>query len=182
MNFYIAQALGIIITIINIIAPHFKKKSTILFISTTANVLYLGVYYLLGEDSGVAMYIVMIARSLTFYLFSRKEKKAPFWVMLLFVSASIISVIVTWSGWVCLLLLGAAANTYGQWQKNLKVLRVALIITTLSLGTYNVLVGAYTGAVNEYLQVISASVALWRFRKAKIAANHAPKDEELLGS
>jgi len=165
MNFIIAQALGIIITIICLISPHFKRKDYIMLFSTIANLLYLLVYYLLEQNSGVAMFMVATVRTFVFYLFAKKEQKAPFWVMLGFVLILVISTVITWDGWVCIFILISAVNTYGQWQDNLKVVRISLVITTLSIGTYNILVMAYTGAINEFLLTISASIALWRYRK-----------------
>lgn len=111
------------------------------------------------------MYIVATVRTIVFYLFARKDKKAPFWVMLVFLLTFITSTIMTWNSWVCIFVLISAINTYGQWQNNLKIMRIAIIITTLSLGTYNILVMAYTGAINEFLQTISASIAIWRYKK-----------------
>ena len=165
MSWIIAQILGIIIIVICSILPQFKKRELILLGATIANLLYIVVYYFLEQKSGIALFVVATIRTLVFYLFAMKEKKAPFWIMLAFVLIVIISTIMTWDSWICIFVLISAVNSYGQWQKDLKIYRIALIITTLSLGIYNILVMAYTGVINEFMQTISASVALWRYRK-----------------
>jgi len=75
----------------------------------------------------------------------------------------------TWKSWVSLLMLFDILHTYGQWQTNVKVLRILTIIGSIPIGIYNIIVGGYTGAANQFLQAISAAIALWHkhYRKPK---------------
>ncbi|MDR0930226.1 MAG: YgjV family protein [Clostridiales bacterium] len=168
INQIIAQIVGVILTILCIILPHFKKKSTLMFWNIVANLLWALQFFLVGGAiAGGLTGLVATARSITFYHYSTKDKRAPFWVMILFVALQLIFVAITWNGWLCIFMITSACNAYGQWQKDLKILRIMLIIATLSNGFYCLLTGAYAGVVNEWLQTVSCFIALWRFRKVK---------------
>jgi len=78
-------------------------------------------------------------------------------------------VFLTWKGWFCLLMLFDVGQTYGQWQTNLKMLRISIIVTSVPIGIYNLIVHGYTGAVNSLVQLLSAGAALWHrhYRKPR---------------
>ena len=72
-----------------------------------------------------------------------------------------------WESWYNILLILSMVYSYGQWQEKKAVLRGSQALATIFNGTYCIIVGAYTGALNEFIQTASATVALWRFRKNK---------------
>jgi len=86
----------------------------------------------------------------------------------------------TWKSWVSLLMLFDIVQTYGQWQTNMKILRLLTIVGAIPIGIYNILVGGYTGAVNQFLQAISAAAALYHkhYRKPKKDSNMNAIGEE----
>jgi len=122
-------------------------------------------FYLLDAKTGVATSSLAAVRTIILIYYARKEKVAPFWLMLLMVLSQICAVAVAWTGWISLALLIPMANIYGQWQTDVKVTRVCVIIACTGFMTYCLVMGAYTNAVNEMILICSASIALWRYRK-----------------
>jgi len=144
-----------------------KTKSGILFFMLMGNILWTLQFVFVGAIVGALIGCVSISRTLIFYLYSRKNRKAPFWILLLLLTGFLAIHIFRWESWHNILLILAMAYTYGQWQDNRTVLRGTLIWTTIFNGIYCILSGAYTGAMNEFIQTGSASVALWRYRKRR---------------
>jgi hypothetical protein len=144
-----------------------KTKAGILFFMLMGNVLWSLQFLFLGAIAGALVGCVAITRTTIFFLYARKNKKVSVWILIALFAVFITINIIKWESWHNILLIMAMAYTFGQWQENKTVLRGTLIWTTIFNCIYCVLVGAYTGALNEFMQTISASVALWRFRKRK---------------
>ena len=164
----LAQIVGIILIIVCVIAPQRKTRDGILLFSLFGNVLWALQFLLLGDIGGVLTGCVTIVRTGIFYIYARNSKKAPIWIMALLAIVMIGVNILKWRSWASILLMLGVVNIYGQWQEKKTVMRGALAWTTVFNGIYCVLMGAYTGAVNEFMQTASAGAALWRFREKKV--------------
>jgi len=174
MAFALSQAIGVLVILASVISPHMKTKPAVLFYIVIGNLLTVVEFLLLGAMTEVAVISVSTVRSIVFFAYSRAEKRAPMGVFLLFIAMQGGAVFVTWKSWVSLLMLFDLISTYGQWQTDMKVLRIATIASSIPIAVYNVLVGGYTGAINQCCQAISASVALWQkhYKKAKPGLSH----------
>ncbi|MCL1964738.1 MAG: YgjV family protein [Firmicutes bacterium] len=169
MAFVLSQIIGVIVIIVFVIAPHMKTKPALLLCIVIGNLLTVIEFLLLGAMTEVAVISISTVRSIVFFLYSRSEKRAPAWVFLLFAGMQGGAVFVTWENWVSLLMLFDVVQTYGQWQTNMKILRISAIVTSVPIAVYNILVGGYTGAVNQCCQAVSASIALWHQHYRKCA-------------
>ncbi|MDR1564887.1 MAG: YgjV family protein [Oscillospiraceae bacterium] len=161
MLFISAQIIGVLVIIVGAIASHMKTKSALLLCMVAVNVLLIAEFSLLGAITEVAVISVALVRSVTFFLYSKFGKKAPAWLLALFIAAQITAVILTWKSWICVLMVFDALETYGQWQNNLKVTRITIIVASVPVGIYNLLVRGDTGAINSAVRAVSASIALW---------------------
>jgi len=161
MESTLSQIIGVFAIIAFVIAPHMKKKSHLLIFVIFGNLFTVVEFLLIGSMTEVAVISISTIRTITFYVFSRYEKRAPVWLLIIFMSMQGAAVFVTWKSWVSLLMLFDILQTYGQWQTNMKVLRILTIIGAIPIGIYNIIVGGYTGAINQFLQAISSAVALW---------------------
>jgi len=173
LPFDLAQVLGIVVIAVFAVAPHLKKKPEMMLCIVIGNLLTVAESALLGAMTEVAVIAISLVRSLVFYFYSRHGKRAPVWLLVLFMAAQAGSVFLTWKGWFCLLMLFDVGQTYGQWQTDLKILRLSIVVTSVPIGVYNLIVRGYTVAVNDLVQLVSAGAALWHrhYRKPKAAAN-----------
>ena len=167
-NQIIAQILGVLVIIICIIMPQMKTKTSLIFCNLIATGLIVVSSILGGAYTGAATAVVSTIRSFMLYLYSRKELRAPAWTLIAFVVANTIAVFCTWTGWASALLLLIAFNIYGQWQENLKVTRICILVVTAACAVYNIIAVMYALVLNEVLQHISAIMALYRFRKKEL--------------
>ena len=168
MESTVSQIVGVFAIIAFIIAPHMKKKSTLLIFVTFGNLFTVVEFLLLGSMTEVAVISISTVRTITFFIFSRYDKRAPVWLLIVFMAMQGAAVFVTWKSWVSLLMLFDIVQTYGQWQTNMKVLRILTIVGAIPIGIYNIIVGGYTGAVNQFLQAVSSAIALWHKHYRKI--------------
>jgi len=164
-----AQIVGVILIIVCAIAPQMKTRDGILLMSLIGNVLWMMQFAFLGATNGIVTGCVSIVRTGIIYLYARRGKEAPIWILIALIAAMIGVNIIKWNGWLSILLMMGIVNIYGQWQEKKHVMRAALVWTTIFNGIYCLVTGAWTGAVNEFLQTASAGVALWRYRKQVIS-------------
>ena len=167
----IAQIIGLILIVLTILAPHFKTRKNILATALTANIMSCLMFLLVDARTGLFALIVTAIRSIVYWGYSTKGKKAPFIVFMIFMFLQIAATALGWVNIVSLLTLGLLFNTYGQWQIDESVLRICLIASAICIGVYCLYTGAYTGAINKFLQCGSTSFAIYRTRKRIDRAN-----------
>ena len=164
-NEIIAQIIGVVLILTTILTPHPKTRHGMLLVILVANILACTQFYFVDAKTGLFGLIVTATRSVVYWGFSLKNKKAPLVVFVFFLVAQTASTFLGWDDWFSILTLSLLFNTYGQWQKDDKILRICLIINAALLGFYCIHAHAYTGAVNKFLQSISAIIALYRMRR-----------------
>ena len=162
--FIIAQVLGVIIIIVCALIPHMRTKTRMLLWYIVVNVLQILQFWLLAARTGMLTIIAMAIRSIVLFAFSKNGKRAPVWVLLVLITLHLSAGIVAWEDWRSIFMMMAVVNVYALWQENLTIVRIAAIITSIGIGMYSLLSGAYTGAVNECIIIVSASLSLWRYR------------------
>jgi hypothetical protein len=163
----IAQLLGAGIIIVCILAPHRKTKAKIVLFFFITQFLQLLQFWMLMAYSGVGSSTAACIRSVILLIFALKHKKAPTVVFALLILMHIAAVGLTWQGAISLWLLCPICNIYGQWQDNVKVVRICAILSSIGFTAYSLISGAYVGALNEVMMITSACIALWRFRKPR---------------
>ena len=164
-NEIIAQLIGIPLIATTFLTPHFKTQSGMLFCIFIANILACAQFYFVDATAGFFSLIVTTVRSVAYWGFSYKHKKAPLVILILL--AQIAATFIGWSDWVSAMTLALLFNTYGQWQTNEKVLRICLLISALCIGLYCFHTRAYTGAFSKLLQAGSTALALYRTKTPK---------------
>jgi len=74
------------------------------------------------------------------------------------------------------------ANLYGQWQNNMKWVRIFAIVSAVLWSTYAFYTGIYTAMLTELLKGVSSAVGLWRFRnEAKPRPEESDEGQALQG-
>jgi len=130
-----------------------------------ANFLSCVQFFLVDARAGLFGLIVTTIRSVVYWFYANKDKKAPIAILFLFIFLQTGATIIGWDGWFSTLTFVLLLNTYGQWQTNENILRICLLISALILGIYCFGTHAYTGALNKWLQAISTIIAMVRLRR-----------------
>lgn len=166
MLFILAQIIGFIILGITVISIHFKSKEKILLSQIIANVLVSIQYFLLNAITGGVVAIFNVIRCIIFYLYKKKNKEPSIIFLIIFIIIAITSGILSWQNIFSIIpIIAAIIFTYGIWQDNIKITRICTAITAGNWTVYNIIVSAFTGAVQSVSECISAIIAIIRDRK-----------------
>lgn len=137
-----------------------NKDRCMLFISIY-NLLILLTYILMGLISGSVMVIIASCRSITFYIFSKKNIKPNLYVFLGFEIVSIVALALSWeSALSIILLVNLVLTTFTSWQNNMTILRIGMAISGVLLIVYDICVGAYTLIISESIFLLSALLSI----------------------
>lgn len=169
MNLVI-QGIGLIGMIMCLLCFHCKRQKNVLLIKLVADISWTTHYFLLRAFSGGFANFICCVRECV-YLLDKNEKRRYIWLGA-FISFNWISAIFTWKGIESMLpALVTTLGAYSFWQKNVKVTRVIGIMTGTLMFTYDIFAKSYIGLVSESCTIISASLALLRFK------NHQEKEQ-----
>ena len=167
MVFWVVQGLGIIALLFYVLSFQMKTKENLLIAQVTSNSFSAVQYLLVWALTGAVQTILGILRGIVFYLYKKRNLNPNRTVIIIFGAAIIIETVFTWNGIILsiLPLLGMMANLYGQWQDNMKRLRILAIVSSLMWTVYIIQTGVYTAVLTEILKIVSSAMALWRYRK-----------------
>lgn len=166
MLFILAQICGIIALILTVIAVQFKTKEKIVMCSVFANIVVAIQFFLLNAITGAVVSIINTIRCIIFYYYKKKDMKPSIIILLIFEIIAVVSGIMSWQNiWSIIPIIVTIVYTYGLWQDNVKVIRIATGIAGFGWAIYDVIVMAYVGAIQEASQLVSAIIALFRNRK-----------------
>ena len=163
MLFISAQIIGVIILVITVISIQFKTKEKILMCQIIANILVAVQYFLLNALTGTVVAVINVVRCIIFYYYKKKNKKPSIIFLTIFIIVAIVLGILTWqNGFSIIPIIATMVFTYGLWQDNVKVTRICTAITAGNWTIYNVIVKAFTGALQSVAECFSAIIAIWR--------------------
>ena len=165
MTFWVVQGLGIVTLVLFVSSLQMKTKERLLIVLIFALIFQLAQYYLTNAVAGIAATVVGLIRVIVFYLYKKHDLKPSVVALSALIILSIVLIVYTWENLLsALMFLGMISTIYGQWQDNMKRLRICAIITALCYVIYQYYAGMYTAMLGEAATVISSIVALWRFR------------------
>ena len=140
-----------------------SKDRCMLFISVY-NVLILITYILMGQISGSIMVVIATARSVTFFVYSKKNLKPNIFVFVLFEVVSVVALTLSWGNILSLILLtNLVFTTYTNWQNNMTVLRLGMFVSGILLIVYDICIGAYTLIISEGIFFASAVISIIKY-------------------
>lgn len=189
--YYFAQAMGIIVTVLCIINPFFKKKWQMLVNIAAMNVLMAVNFLILNHftiGSAIVLNVVAIVQAVVNYFHTRNGKKAPLWEQIAF------SVLYIGGGFWGLLNATGYAPFANVWLTLLELLPIVGALfnmlsifapkeqTMRKLGLANAAVwSVYTAILlstnffAEFISVISSCIAIYKYRE-KPAAKAQPAE------
>lgn len=171
---YIAQVFGILGALSNILSSWQKTKNKIFVFLFLDNILYAIQYLLLGAYTGAVISLIGIFR---LYLFGKgkkhfiKFKNLPLYLVLFIY---LVSGILTFSSIASLLpIFASLLYAVALWNDNPSNIRKGASISLFCWFIYNLLVGAYVGALTEFVLFTSSVLAIYRLdiRKKKEKKN-----------
>lgn len=152
---------ALVFTVLGLLSKN--KDKCMLFISIY-NLLILTTYLLMGLLSGSIMVLIASARSITFFIYSKKNLKPNIWVFMLFEVVAIVALALSWESMLSIILLvNLVLTTYTNWQNNMTVLRLGMFISGVLLIIYDICVGAYTLLFSEGVFLASAIVSIVKY-------------------
>ena len=165
----LAQIAGGIVLILTVISVQFKTKEKILVFQIIANIFVAIQYFLLNALTGGVVAIINTIRCVIFYYYKKKDKKPSILFLSIFIIVAIISGILTWQNEYSIIpIIAAIVFTYGLWQDNVKITKICTAITSGNWIVYNLIVGAYVGAIQSIAECISAIIAIFRYKKERV--------------
>ena len=169
--FIFAQIMGILANISIAISPQQKEKAKVILFQILASIFFAIQYFILEAYSGVAVTVISMINNLIFWNYSRKDKKIPFYWLLINIVINIVAGIFTYTNLLSIIpVVIAILLVYGIWQENLRINRVIILITSAGWIVYNVAISAYASSIANAIALISAIISVWRLdiKKTKL--------------
>ncbi|MBO5913260.1 MAG: YgjV family protein [Clostridia bacterium] len=136
-----------------------KKRSRILLLKLTCDVLW-GLHFLLLQAyTGVALSVVAAARAILFATIGAKDGKKPLPLLFVFLALNTGGIIFAWNSmWsICSLISGWLA-TLAFWQTVPTRIKVLSLFVCASQLTYAIGIGSRSAVVNEIITVVSITL------------------------
>ena len=161
----IGQTLGIFAPILTAFSYQANTKRRLLIIQSIATLCICISFLLLGAMSGFALNIVCLLRNLAFY-FQNEKSKFNFVSAIFFALLMIPLGILSWQGWISILMIVALAiNTVCMSFGRPQLLRKSILLTSTMVLIYSCFVFSVGSILNESLAIISSVIGIIRFQK-----------------
>lgn len=168
----LAQIFGGIGLIIMVIGMQFRRKKNMLLAQIITNSCYIIQYFLLGAFTGAFTFIVNNIRSTTFFFYSKSRKKPNVLILIFFSSLSIVIGLSSFTNIISFIpVISSVITTYGAWQKEAKIFRIAIMVSSFILIFHDLYFGAYTGMLSYTLTFSSTLIGFIKynfFKKDKV--------------
>ena len=179
MEFIIAQILGVLGTLANIISMQLKKKRQILICFIFAGVLFSANYLLLGGYTVAVVCMVATLQTFVSLMFEKKEKEIPKWLIVSFFILSLIGAIVSYQSILDIFpILGGITYTWAIVQKQEKNIRLITLVNYTLWLVYDIFVKAYSTGISDGICMLSTMIGIIRLDMMKRPNKKIGKCEE----
>lgn len=162
-RFIISQIFGALDGVAIILSSWQKKRSRMFFFLSFDNLFCFIQYMLLKAYTGAFTNVIGVLRLI---LFNQKGKNKFFktkWPLIIIVLLYTLVTVLTYKDWTCLFpSLTSIYYAFVLWQDKEKSIRIGSSFMLLSWVIYDVIVGAYVGAISDFIMFISAILAIIR--------------------
>lgn len=161
--FILAQILAIVGFALTTLSLQFKKKSSILGMQIASNVAYMFEYICLGAFSGGITFVIGTIRNITYYILEKKKYKPNLIVLFTFIILLVLGGILTYENLISILpIIAVVIWTIVSWQEHPKWMRVGEAFICVIWIIYDLIVGAYTGMITEFIILGSSIIGIIR--------------------
>ena len=132
-----------------------KNKKYILMYSIISSIFFSLQYFFLTAWEGMIINAIGILRAMCFFIYNRKEKDIPIYVMTSLIIIYFIVMILTYEGIVSIApFIAASLFTYSIWAKQVIVYKFLAIPISMSWIIYNIYVGSPVGYVCDSILLV----------------------------
>jgi hypothetical protein len=145
------------------VAQQQKRKGNAIIFNGLMNLFAMIQFILLSAFSGAFIKLSNVLRNIVLYILNKKGKATPIWLAILFVCMAITGGLLGWKNWFSILpIIGVSAFTMALCQKNMTIIRGTNLFTLSCWLVYNLVTGAYGGAIGISAELCSGIVAVVR--------------------
>ncbi len=168
MTYYIAQALGIVVTVGAILTLQLKKKKQMLLVSAVVNILAALNILLLDEfSSGVIINFVAVLQIVLSLWHEKKGTDVTLAEKIIFLVLYVVGGALGFAQWYDVLsIIAAVFYMLAMFQKKEQYIRLFLLGNMATWTVYHLIIGS-TAVFAQIAGIISSLIALYRYRKNK---------------
>ena len=157
-----AQIVGLFGIACSLLSFQQKDRKRVMLFQMTASALFCIQLFMVGAITGGCIDSISFIRTVVFSQNDKKWASSPAWLWV-FIVAMIVTGLLTWqNAWSILPILGSVLSTIALWMKKSSHIRgISLFVGPCWL-VYNLVHGAYTGALNEVLAMTSIMIGIFR--------------------
>lgn len=156
-GFLIAQIISILTIVLTTIGLTKKEKYKTLIYFTLCNFTMMATYFFLNRYLSIILLGLATIRTIVYFILTIKNIKPNVFVFVFFEITIVIITIILLTDYIDLLMLiNLCLVTYTTWQDDMKILRLGYIISAILLLSYDIIVGAYIGAISELVLLVSS--------------------------
>ncbi|MBQ4605416.1 MAG: YgjV family protein [Clostridia bacterium] len=162
-----AQIIGVFGLICSLLSFQMKNRKWIMAFQMTASLSFSTQLFMLGAVTGGCVDMISFIRTMIFSQNSKKWASSPVWLYV-FIVIMILTGILTWqNAWDLLPIAGSILSTVALWMKREKHIRLISLAVGPCWLVYNLVKGAWSGALNEVLAMTSIVIGLIRNDREK---------------
>lgn len=165
-----AQIIGLIASILMIIAIQVKeKKSLFLVLNIMVKILYGVNFAMLAEYAGTVTQAIGLVITIIAFIYAKKKLDIPKWMTYVFIGVTLICGFIT-----CRRVIGIMAIACGVTyalivsSKNMKKIRQLNFVQSLMWTIYDFIIGAYTASISSAFVFVSTIIAIIRYDRKKL--------------
>lgn len=163
---YIYIIVSVLSIFFYVMSVQFKEKKQILTVQILASLCYLMVYLIKGAWSGVSVEVLEELKNIIFIKIEEKYQKIPKYILFIFIFMLCLVSVIFYDGLFSLLPLVINILLFtASYKKNPKYIRYIMLLCGILWACYNVFVGAYIILIGNILEVFSAIISIFRFKK-----------------
>jgi len=163
----VAQIVGLVGIVCSLLSFQQKERNRVMLFQMTASALFCIQLFMVGAITGGCVDSISFVRTAIFSQNDKKWASSPIWLGV-FVVAMIVTGIFTWEdAWSILPIIGSVLSTIALWMKKSSHIRIISLFVGPCWLIYNLIHGAYTGALNELLAMTSIVIGIVRYDLGK---------------
>ena len=128
-----------------------------------AIILFIIQLLLVGAITGGVLDIISLIRTLIFANNHKKWASSPIWLGVFIVAMIGVGGLTWQNAWSILPIIGSILSTVAQWMKETKRIRMISLLVGPCWLVYNLIHGAYSGALNEVFAITSIIIGMIRY-------------------
>ena len=158
----IAQIVGVFGLICSLLSFQMKNRKWIMAFQMTASLSFSAQLFMLGAITGGCVDMISFIRTMIFSQNGKKWASSPVWLYVSLVIMAITGALTWQNAWDLLPIAGSMLSTVALWMKSEKKIRLISLTVGPCWLVYNLVKGAWSGALNEVLAMTSIVIGLLR--------------------